>query len=324
MSDFQIAAFYQFCDFHDFRDWRRPLQELGAQHGITGSILLAHEGMNSTIAGTDEGMKAMLDFIRSDARFATMEVKFSRHQDAPFYRFKVRLKKEIVSMGVPEIAPHQETAIRLDSQSWNELLQQQDVVVIDTRNDYETKVGMFKGALDPNTKSFREFPHFVDKQLDPAKHTRVAMYCTGGIRCEKASAYLLRKGFREVYQLHGGILKYLEDTQPEERLWDGECFVFDQRVAVDGSLSAGEHVLCYACREPLTKEDLTHPDYEENVSCRHCRSRQTEAQRSALRERQKQIDLAKKRGERHIGVSAEELKAKRQAAKVKKKAAADA
>lgn len=318
MSQFHIAAFYQFCDFADYRSWREPLRAKGAELGITGTILLAHEGINATIAGPRDGLHALLDFIRSDSRFAAMEIKFAEHDTPPFYRFKVRLKKEIVSMGVPEIAPHRQTAERLDPKQWNALLQQEDVVLIDTRNDYETKVGKFKGALDPKTSSFREFPNFVDSNLDPEKHPRVAMYCTGGIRCEKASAYLLQKGFREVYQLHGGILRYLEETSPEERIWEGECFVFDQRVAVDGELHAGRHSLCYACRAPLNEMDVQHPDYEEHVSCPHCRSTQTEAKRSALRERQRQLQLAAQRGEKHLGITPAELEARRSAAKIQR------
>jgi UPF0176 protein len=323
MNQFKIAAFYHFADFADFRDWRPKLLELGERLGITGSILLAHEGVNGTISGEAESLDELLAFIQADQRFTGMSIKYSWHPSAPFYRFKVRLKKEIVSMGVDSVQPHKMTGQRLSPSEWNQLLQDPDVLLIDTRNEYECEVGRFKGAIDPHTMSFREFPQYVKNELSPDKTPRIAMYCTGGIRCEKASAYMLQLGFSEVYQLEGGILQYLEDMPQEKSLWEGECFVFDQRVAVNHQLEKGEHQLCYSCRHPLDKKDLEHPDYEENISCPYCRHTQTESDREKARERQKQLQLAKLRGEKHLGVRPAELQVRRQLKSARRKAERD-
>lgn len=298
---YHIAAFYHFADLPEFADWQAPLETLCRQHGLIGTILLASEGVNGTVAGTREGLEALLTHVRSDARFTLLRAKWSKTDEKPFLRMKIRLKKEIVSLGVQGVKPHEKTGRQVPASEWNELISDPDVVVIDTRNDYEVEVGTFERAVNPHTDSFREFPEYVEKHLDPARNPRVAMFCTGGIRCEKASAYMLAKGFKEVYQLQGGILQYLEDTPERDSLWKGECFVFDRRVTVDGELNQGHYVQCHACRRPLTRAETESGDYEKGVSCPHCIGETTEQRRASFRERQRQVELAKQRGAQHIG-----------------------
>lgn len=257
--------------------------------------------MNGTIAGSRQGIDSVLAYLKADERFKDLSHKESLDAEMPFYRMKVKLKKEIVTMGVEGIDPRQVVGTYIAPKDWNQLISDPDVVVVDTRNDYEYELGSFKGALNPNTKSFRDFPQYVAETLDPTKHKKVAMFCTGGIRCEKSTAYLKEQGFDEVYHLHGGILQYLEDVPEEDSLWQGECYVFDNRVSVDHQLQPGTYDLCHGCREPITEQDKQAEQYIEGVACPRCYDRQTPEQRERFMERQKQIELARQRNEVHIG-----------------------
>ncbi|MDI7860444.1 rhodanese-related sulfurtransferase [Rhizobiaceae bacterium n13] len=298
---FLVAALYHFASFPRFQSVREPLQTLCDEQGVKGTLLLAHEGINGTIAGPEAGIRAVLAWLRAQPEFAGLEHKESWASKMPFLRMKVRLKKEIVTMGVENIDPNHIVGTYVAPQDWNALISDPETIVIDTRNDYETAIGIFKGAVDPNTKTFREFPDWVRNNTGLHNKPKIAMYCTGGIRCEKATAFMKEQGFDEVYHLKGGILKYLEEVPPEESLWEGACFVFDERVSVTHGLEEGEHRLCHACRYPLTAEDTTSPKYEAGVSCPHCHDSRTDEDRLRYRQRQHQIALAKKRGQRHIG-----------------------
>lgn len=300
-GDFLVAALYHFARLPRFESLREPLFELCQKNGVKGTLLLAAEGINGTIAGPDAGVHAVLSFLRAQPEFSALEHKESRASHMPFVRLKVKLKKEIVTMGVPDIDPNRIVGTYVDPRDWNELISDPDTIVIDTRNDYETAIGVFKGAVDPKTKTFREFPDWVKNNPGLRNKPKIAMYCTGGIRCEKSTAFAKEMGFDEVYHLKGGILKYLEEVPAEESLWDGACFVFDERVSITHGLKEGEHTLCHACRFPLTAEEVKSPKFEEGVSCPHCYDSRTEADRDRYRQRQLQIALAKKRGERHIG-----------------------
>ncbi len=269
--------------------------------GITGTLLLAHEGINGTVAGSRSGLDALLAHIRALPGCDDIEVKFSTAQEAPFGRMKVRLKREIVTMGVPDVDPKARVGHYLDPEAWNTLIAQDDVVVIDTRNEYEVAIGTFDGAIDPHTKSFREFPAWWAENAARFHNKRIAMFCTGGIRCEKSTNFLLSEGVQDVYHLKGGILRYLEEMPESESLWHGACFVFDERVSVEHGLREGPHELCRACRRPLTPEDCTRPEYERGVSCHHCIDEFDDARRARFRERQRQVELAEARGARHIG-----------------------
>jgi UPF0176 protein len=296
-----VAALYHFTRLNDFEQLREPLQNLCDMLDIKGTILLAREGINGTVAGTDKAITDMLGFLRADTRLQNLEHKESRADEMPFYRMKVRLKKEIVTMGVDGVDPNEIVGTYVDPQDWNALISDPDVVLIDTRNDYEVEIGTFEGAINPETETFREFPKWVEDNKDRLNKTKVAMFCTGGIRCEKASSYMKQQGYDEVFHLKGGILKYLE-TQPEgSSLWNGDCFVFDQRVAVGHGLSRSEYDQCYACRYPITEDDKTSPLYIKGISCHRCHDKMSEQQRARFSERQKQIELAKKRGDVHIG-----------------------
>ena len=298
---FLVAALYHFVSVPHFADLREPLQALCEDNGVRGTLLLAHEGINGTIAGPEDGIRTVLAFLRAQPEFAKLEHKESSAAEMPFLRMKVRLKKEIVTMGVEDIDPTRSVGTYVAPEDWNALISDPDTIVIDTRNDYETAIGMFRGALDPNTKTFREFPDWVRQNTGLHNKPKIAMYCTGGIRCEKATAFMKAEGFDEVYHLKGGILKYLENIPAEESLWDGACFVFDERVSVTHGLEEGEHKLCRACRHPLTSEEITSPLYEAGVSCPHCHATRSEEDRLRFRQRQKQMDLARQRGERHLG-----------------------
>jgi len=296
-----VAALYHFAPLPDYKALREPLQAMCDMLGLTGTILLAHEGINGTIAGSDAAIADILAFLRADPRLTELEHKESRAETNPFYRMKVRLKKEIVTMGVDGINPNDIVGTYVDPSDWNALISDPDVILIDTRNDYEVEIGTFKGAVNPDTQTFREFPQWVEDNRENLNKPKVAMFCTGGIRCEKASAFMKQNGFDDVYHLKGGILKYLE-TQPEESsLWDGDCFVFDQRVAVGHHLAESDYDQCFACRYPITEQEKTSPLYVKGVSCPRCHNRMSEDQRARFAERQKQIDLAKQRGEVHIG-----------------------
>ncbi|MBL8992755.1 MAG: rhodanese-related sulfurtransferase [Spirochaetia bacterium] len=294
---FLVAAFYQFVDLPDFKKLQEPIETLCRKNGVLGTVLLAEEGINGTLAGSDEGMRSVLSGLRSIPEFAGLEHKESVVEKMPFVRLKVRFRKEIVTLGIPGINPALRTGTYVEAEKWNDVVSQPDVVVVDTRNDYEVAIGSFKGALDPHTKTFREFPAFVEKNLDPKKTPKVAMYCTGGIRCEKASAYLLSKGFSEVYHLKGGILKYLEKVRPEDSRWEGECFVFDKRVSVDHSLKKGAFDFCPGCRRPVAPEDKSSRKYISGVACPKCHDSLSEDQKKRFAERDKQIRLAKARRE---------------------------
>ncbi|WP_439133584.1 oxygen-dependent tRNA uridine(34) hydroxylase TrhO [Pseudomaricurvus sp.] len=301
MSQFVIAALYKFVSLPDYQEMRDPLLEHCLQAGVKGTLLLASEGVNGTIAGSREGIDSVLSYLKADERLEGLSHKESIDEEMPFYRMKVKLKKEIVTMGVEGIDPRRVVGTYVDPKDWNDLISDPEVVVVDTRNDYEYELGSFQGALNPNTKSFREFPQYVAENMDPAKHKKVAMFCTGGIRCEKSTAYMKEQGFEEVYHLHGGILQYLEDVPAQESLWDGECYVFDNRVSVDHNLQPGTYDLCHGCREPITDEDKLSDKYIEGVTCPRCHDTQTPEQRARFMERQKQIELARQRNEVHIG-----------------------
>ncbi len=301
LSGIIVAAMYKFVPLPDYRDLRLPLLDFCREHEIKGTLLLAEEGINGTVAGKRAGIDALLAYLRSDSRLADLEHKEASASAMPFYRMKVKLKKEIVTMGVPNVDPNRKSGIRVDPRQWNELISDPDVLVIDTRNHYEFEIGSFVNAISPETDAFTEFPGYVKNNLDPERHKKIAMFCTGGIRCEKASAYLLEQGFKEVYQLKGGILKYLEEVEKDQNLWSGECFVFDGRVAVGEKLQPGEYELCFSCRMPVAPEDRKSDKFEQGVSCPRCYDSQTDERRARLRERQRQLQLATQRNYQHIG-----------------------
>ena len=287
-----VAALYRFVAVDDFESLRDPLLQVMQQSDVFGTLLLAAEGVNGTIAGRREGIDSVLAYLRSDQRFADLEVKESYCDEIPFKRTRVRLKKEIVTLGVDGIDPTDSVGTYVDPEQWNDLIADPDVIVIDTRNDYEVAIGTFQGALNPETHTFREFPAFVDENLDPErdKDKKIAMFCTGGIRCEKSTALLKQKGFQQVYHLRGGILKYLEQVPKEESMWDGECFVFDKRVAVGHDLEESDHVMCFGCGWPVTVEEQQHDDFQPGVHCPRCVGELTPQQRERFAERQRQID----------------------------------
>lgn len=290
-----VVAMYHFVSLEDIAALKPPLLDVCMANGLKGTILLAREGLNGTVAGSRAGIDALLAFLKADPRFKTLQHKESYAGAAPFRRMKVRLKREIVTMGVPDTDPGALCGERVDAKRWNALIQDPDVLTIDTRNAFECAIGTFENAISPNTASFREFPAFADTALDPQKHRKIAMFCTGGIRCEKATNYLMKQGFEEVYHLDGGILKYLETVDKDESLWRGECFVFDDRVAVDENLAPGGHTLCYACRMPLSQADRASPHYQIGLSCPHCHGKHSAEKIAGLQERQRQLELAKTR-----------------------------
>ncbi|MUL35503.1 rhodanese-related sulfurtransferase [Gloeocapsopsis dulcis] len=288
-----VATFYKFVSLPDAAETQEPLLSYCLAHNVKGTILLAAEGINGTIAATRDGIDAVLSFLRADVRFADLEHKESSADSPPFERMKVRLKKEIVTLGVPEVDPNEQVGTYVFPQEWNALISDPEVTVIDTRNDYEVNIGSFQRAQNPQTRSFRQFPEYVEQNLNPSKHKKVAMFCTGGIRCEKASSFLLAQGFAEVYHLKGGILKYLEEVPAEESLWEGECFVFDERVAVVHDLELGTYDMCRSCGHPISEADKASTQYEEGVSCPHCFADLTEEKRKRQQEKLKQMELAK-------------------------------
>lgn len=300
-----VAALYKFTRLDDFEQFQAPLQNACEAAEVYGTILLAHEGINGTVSGTREGVDAVLAHIQQMPGCAELEVKESHADEMPFYRMKVRLKKEIVTMGVADIDPNRSVGTYVDPQDWNDLISDPDVLVIDTRNDYEVGIGTFKGAIDPKTTAFREFPDWFKNQeqlraeIDGGK--KIAMFCTGGIRCEKATAFLKQEGVEDVFHLKGGILKYLENIPREESLWEGDCFVFDQRVSVKHGLELGDYDMCHACRNPIDADDMASEKYVPGVSCPKCFGAHHPSQERRFRDRQKQIDLARERGEAHIG-----------------------
>lgn len=303
-----VAALYKFVRLPDYQEIQPRLQQRCIEASLRGTLLLAEEGLNGTVAGTRKGIDAVLAWLRADPRLADLEHKESFTSEMPFHRMKVRLKKEIVTMGVPGTDPKNIVGTYLDAEQWNAMLDDPDVVVVDTRNDYEVAIGTFDGANDPKTTTFREFPDYVQRELSDKKDKKIAMFCTGGIRCEKSTSYLKAEGFGEVYHLKGGILKYLETVDPEENRWQGDCFVFDDRVSVDKDLKPGNHVLCHACRRPLTIDEQQSEHYVPGISCSYCIDTVSEERRARFAERQKQINLAKARGEAHLGMAAQPSK----------------
>ena len=301
----RIAALYHFTRFEDPAALRPALLACAEANGVRGTLLLAQEGINGTIAGSDAGIEAVLDHIRSLPGCDGLDWKESRAAETPFHRTKVRLKHEIVTMGQPDLDPVDGVGTYVDAQDWNALISDPDTILIDTRNHYEVAIGTFEGAIDPETKSFREFPEWFRARRAEfeaeGRTPKIAMFCTGGIRCEKSTAFVKSEGLDEVYHLKGGILKYLEEIPVDQSRWRGECFVFDERVSVKHGLDVGTHSLCRACRRPLSEADLTHEHYEEGVSCHQCFPARSDAQRARYRERQRQEKLAAARGEEHIG-----------------------
>jgi UPF0176 protein len=298
---FTLAALYHFTPFPDAAALRGSLAQLCCAHGVTGTLLLAPEGINGTIAGSREGIDAVLAHIRSLPGCADLDWKESTARTQPFGRMKVRLKREIVTMGQPGVDPRARTGHYVKPADWNALISAPDVAVIDTRNAYETAIGTFDGAVDPGTESFRDFPAWWAANKDRFHNKRIAMFCTGGIRCEKSTNWLLGQGVEEVFHLKGGILKYLEEVPEADSLWRGDCFVFDGRVSVGHGLREGPHMLCHACRRPILPEDRDRPEYEQGVSCHQCHADTTPADKDRFRERQRQIARARARGERHLG-----------------------
>lgn len=296
-----IAALYHFTRFPNPDALRPDLQALCDDHGVRGSLLLAAEGVNGTIAGPRAGIDAVLAHLRALPGCAALEHKESFSDTMPFGRMKVKLKREIVTMGQPDIDPRARVGHYVAPQDWNALIAEPDVVVIDTRNDYEVAIGTFEGAIDPGTHSFREFPAWWEANRARFHNKRVAMFCTGGIRCEKSTNYLLSQGVEDVYHLKGGILKYLEDVPEDRSLWNGQCYVFDGRVSVGHGLVPGDYDSCHACRRPVSAEDKTHPDYEPGVQCPACVTEYSASDRARFRERRHQMELAEKRGQRHLG-----------------------
>jgi len=283
---------------------------------VRGTLLLAEEGINGTIAGSRSGIDAVLNWLGQDERLGNIVTKESFDESNPFYRTKVKLKKEIVTMGVEGIDPKHVVGTYVKPKDWNALISDPDVILVDTRNDYEVKVGTFEGAIDPETTSFREFPQYVKDNLDPEKNKKVAMFCTGGIRCEKSTAYLKEQGFEDVYHLEGGILKYLEEVPQDDSMWQGECFVFDNRVTVNHQLEKGEYDQCHACRLPLTQQQMQHEHYQKGVSCEFCFDKQSAEQKERFAQREKQMQLAQRRGDTHLGGDAVDTINKRRAQKL--------
>lgn len=288
MTPIVVAALYRFTPMDDYMALKSPLEKEMKQFGVKGSLLLAKEGINGTIAGDREGIDQVISFLRRDDRLREMDVKKSFCDEMPFRRTRVRLKKEIVTMGVEGIDPLKSVGTYIDPKDWNALISDPDVTLIDTRNDYEFAIGTFQGAENPNTTSFRQFPEYVEQNLTPEKNRKVAMFCTGGIRCEKSTALLKGMGFDEVYHLRGGILKYLEEIDPEESLWEGDCFVFDGRVSVGHGLEEGEHIMCFGCGWPVTQEQQDSELFIAGVQCPQCADSITEQQRTRFSERQRQ------------------------------------
>ncbi|MDX1587900.1 MAG: rhodanese-related sulfurtransferase [Oleiphilaceae bacterium] len=311
MALYAVCALYRFVRLEDYQQLRDPLKAFMEEQGIRGTLLLAHEGINGTVAGSHQAIAALKARLAEDPRFTGMDYKDSETDIMPFNRSKVKLKREIVTMGVEDIDPRESAGTYLKPREWDALISDPGVTVIDTRNDYEVSIGTFRNAINPGTTSFREFPEYVRKHLDPEKHRKVAMFCTGGIRCEKSTAYLKAQGFEEVYHLEGGILRYLEETPEEQSLWQGECFVFDDRVAVDHKLQRGQYDQCHACRMPITEDDKASPHYQQGVSCPHCHDRHTPEQKARFAEREKQVRLARERGETHVGAEAADIIAER-------------
>ena len=311
-ATYLTTAMYHFVSLPHFKTLREPLLNFCISKNIKGTLLLANEGINGTLAGSEKSILELLNYLKTDplfeGNFKSLGHKESWSDKHPFYRMKVKLKKEIVTLGVPGVSPTKIVGQYVKPQDWNSIISDPEVVLIDTRNDYEYAIGTFKNAINPKTTTFREFPEYIKTHFNPKKHKKIAMFCTGGIRCEKASSYMMSEGFDEVFHLKGGILKYLEEVKPEESLWQGECFVFDQRVAIKHGLEVCGYDQCYACRYPLSKADMESEKYTPGISCPHCFDLHTPEKLRALTERQKQVILAKQRGVSHLGSKSDFVK----------------
>jgi len=314
-SPIVIAALYRFVRLDDFENLREPLLAVMLEQQVRGTVLLAAEGINGTVAGAADAVDFLLEYLRSDTRLRDLDCKLSYDEAMPFYRSRVKLKREIVTMGVADLDPAQRGTY-VDPADWNTLISDPQVTLIDTRNAYESAIGSFDGAIQPQTESFREFPDYASQHLDPARHRKIAMFCTGGIRCEKSTAYLRQQGFDEVYHLRGGILKYLEEVPESESKWHGECFVFDNRVSVNHALEKGSYDQCHACRLPITETDKLSDKYQAGVSCPACYDSRSDDDRQRYREREKQQRLAQQRGETHIGADARQQALQRKTLKL--------
>lgn len=316
-----VCALYKFVRLDNFAEIRQPLLDLMVANEVRGTLLLAQEGINGTIAGSRSAIDVVLAWLNQDQRLNPVDFKESFTSDNPFMRTKVKLKKEIVTMGVEGVDPNKVVGTYVKPADWNQLISDPEVVLVDTRNDYEVAIGTFENAIDPHTQTFREFPQYVAENLDPEKHKKVAMFCTGGIRCEKSTAYLKEQGFDEVYHLEGGILKYLEEIPESDSMWQGDCFVFDGRVSVKHGLEVGDYDQCHACRKPITAEDKMLDTYVQGVSCRYCIDSMSEKQKQRFEERERQVRLAKARGEVHLGAAVKEAVDSHRQAKAEFKAA---
>lgn len=301
MSSYFVAAFYRFTPLDDLESMQVSIRQCCEINDVRGIVLLAPEGINSTIAGSRDGVMAVLEFLQADPRLSELTWKESVATQQPFRKLRVRLKKEIVTMGVPGVDPADLVGTYVKPQDWNELINDPDVVVIDARNDYEVELGTFKDAINPDIESFGQLPQWLDEQLDPSRQPKVAMFCTGGIRCEKSTALLKRAGIKDVFHLEGGILRYLEQIPEGDSTWDGQCFVFDERVSVGHGLKEGAYELCRACRYPIGDEDKASELYQEGVSCPRCSAQTSDEQKQRYADRQEQVNLSKARGEHHLG-----------------------
>jgi len=296
-----VSTFYKFAEFPDHAEWKPRLAQLGEKEKVTGTLILANEGINGTVAGPKKGLTSFIEEITSDPRFADLPIRSMVTPRQTFYRLRIVIRPEIVTLGDTNILPSNGSGQYVNPEDWNELISDPEVELIDVRNDYEVEIGSFEGAENPQTETFGEWDEYVKKRWGKERKKKVAMFCTGGIRCEKASAHLVQNGFEEVYHLKGGILNYLEKIDPENSKWKGECFVFDHRVAVTHGLKDGQTKLCFSCRWPLSQEDFESPDFEEGVSCPRCSPKLSAERREGLRERQRQMALARERNTQHIG-----------------------
>ena len=314
-QDYLTCALYKFISLPGYQSLQSPLHTLMVKNNVFGTILLAEEGINGTISGLPRDVGVVITWLQNQPSLSNIDQKTSYHDEIPFYRSKVKLKKEIVTMGVEGINPKEVVGTYVKPNEWNALIEDPEVLVVDTRNDYEVEIGSFKNAIDPQTKTFRDFPNWAEKNLDKTQHKKVAMFCTGGIRCEKSTAYLKENGFDEVYHLEGGILKYLQEVPKDQTLWQGECFVFDNRVAVNHDLEKGSYDQCHACRMPITEKEKESKYYQPGLACHHCHDMVADDRKQRFAERQKQVELARERGEDHIGNAAMAATERRRAAK---------
>ncbi len=305
MEKFTVFALYQFVSVEDPIELQKELLKFKRFNDLRGTLIIAKEGINGTIAAHEATIIQLESWFKTSTPFQSLMAKKHTLGTNPFLRFKVKIKKEIVTMGQENAQPTQKVGQYVDPKQWNSLIQEKDVLVLDTRNDYETAIGTFKGSIDPKTKTFKAFADFVKKNMDPNKNKKIAMFCTGGIRCEKASSWMLNEGFENVYHLKGGVLDYFKDVNAQESLWEGDCFVFDQRVALNHQNKPSGHTQCYACRMPLTLEQTQHKAYKPGVACEFCVNEKTNQQKARYKQRHLQQQLAKAKGKQHIGVTHE-------------------